>query len=108
MTYVLVWVDDIIVECRRQDKVVKMSGRCFERLKMDALVASSWFLGMQLKQSPGTLTMNQSRYIDDCLEGFGVADCKPVGTPEGFSSQLWKKDCSEAMSTGAASMKAED
>ena len=75
---------------------------------MDDRGALSWFLGMQVKQSPGTVTVNQSRYIEDCLDRFGLAERKPVGTPADISAQLSKKCCSEAGSAEAVSMKAED
>ena len=65
-------------------------------------------LGLQVKQSPGTVTINQSSYIDDCLERFGLAECKQVGTPVEISAQLSKKGCPETGSTEAVSMKAED
>ena len=69
---------------------------------MDDKGALSWFL------ETGTVTVNQSRYIDDCLERFGLAECKPVGTPADISAQLSKKGCPEAGSAEAVSMKAED
>ena len=62
---------------------------------------------MQIKQSPGTVTVNQSNNIDDCLERFGLAECKPVSTPVDISVQLSKKYCPEASSAAAVSMKAE-
>ena len=104
----LVWVDDIIIGCRCQDEVDKLRSRFSERFKMDDRGALFWCLGMQVKQSPGTVTVNQSRYIDNCLERFGLAECKPVGTPADISAQLSKKDCPEAGSAEAVSMKAED
>ena len=73
MIYVLVAVDDIIIGRRCQDEVDKLRSRFSKRFKMDDRGALSWFLGMQVKQSPGTVTVNQSRYIGDCLERFGVA-----------------------------------
>ena len=108
MIYVLVWVDDIIIGCRYQDKVDKLGSRSSERFKMDDRGALSWFLGMQVKQSPGTLTINLFRYINNCLEHFGLTECKSVGTPADISAQLSKKDCPEAGSAEAVSMKAED
>ena len=56
----------------------------------------------------GTVTVNQSHYIDDCLEHFGLAECKPVGISANISGQLSKKDRTEAESPEAVSMKAED
>ena len=108
MIYVLFWVDDIIIGFRCQDEVDKLRSRFSERFKMDDRGALFWCLGMQVKQSPGTVTVNQSRYIDNCLERFGLAECKPVGTPADISAQLSKKDCPEAGSAEAVSMKAED
>ena len=108
MIYVLVWVDDIIFGCRCQDEFDKLRNRFVERFKMDDRGALSCFLGMQVKQSPGTVTVNQSCYIGDCLERFDRAECKPVGTPADISAQLSKKGCPEAGSAEAVSMKAED
>ena len=54
---------------------------CFsEEFKMDDRGAMSRFLGMQVKQSHRTVTRNQSYYIDDCLERFGLVDRNPVCT----------------------------
>ena len=108
MIYVLVWVDDIIIGCRCQDEVDKLRSRFSEWFKMDDRCALSWFLEMQVKQSPGMVTVNQSRYIDDCLERFDLAECKPEGTPADISAQLSKKGWPEAGSAEAVSMKAED
>ena len=58
---------------------------------------------MQDKQSPGTVTVNQSGYIDDCLERL----CKPVGTPANISAQLSKKFLPDAGPEEAVSLKTE-
>ena len=89
-------------------QVDKMRSPFYERFKMDERGALSWFLGMQVKQSPVTVTVNQSRYIDDCLERFGLADSKPMGTPADISAQPSKKDCTEAGPAEEVSKKAED
>ena len=108
MICVLVSVDDIIIECRCQDEVDKLRSRFHERFKMDERGALSWFPEMQVNLSPGTVTVDQYLYIDDCLERFGLAECKPVGTPADISAQLSKRGCPEAGSAGAVSMKVED
>ena len=108
MIYVLVWVDDIIFGCRCQDEVDKLRSCFSQQNKMDDRNRLLWFLGMQVKQSPGTVTVNQSRYIDDCLKRFGLAECKPVGIPADISAQLPKKVCPEAWSAEAVFMKAGD
>ena len=107
MIYVLVCVNDIIIGCRCQDEFGKLRSRFSERFKMVDRGALSWLLQMQVGQSPLTVTVNQSRYIDDCLERFGLAECKPVGTPADISAQFLKNGCPEAGSAEAVSMKAE-
>ena len=99
-------LDDTIIGCRCQDEVDKLRSRFSQRFKVDDRRALSWFLAMQVKQSPRTVTVNQPRYIDDCLVRFGLAGCKPVGTPADISAQLSKKDCHAAGSAEAVSMKA--
>ena len=68
MIYVMVWVDDITIGCRSQDEFDKIRSRLSEQFKMDNRGALSWFLGMQVKQSPGMLTLIQSSYINESLE----------------------------------------
>ena len=104
MIYVLVWVVDIIIECGCQEEVDKLRSRFSERFKMDDRGALSWFLETQVEQSPGKVTVDQSRYIDDCLERFDLDEYKPVGTPVDISPKLSKKGCPEAGSAEAVSM----
>ena len=54
------------------------------------------------------MAVNHSLYTGDCLEFFGLADCKQKGTPALLRSQLSKKDCPEAASSEAVSMKGDD
>ena len=51
--------------------------------------------------------MNPSNNIDDCLERFGLAECKPVSTPADIRVHFSEKYCPEAGSAAAVSMKAE-
>ena len=37
-----------------------------------------------------TITMNQSRYIEEVLKRFHIEDCKPVATPSDISTKLVK------------------
>ena len=100
--------NDIIIGCICQDEVDKLRCRLSERFKMGDRGALSWLLAMQAKQSPGTVTANQSRYIADCLERFSLVEGKPVGPTADISAQLSKKGCNEAGSAEEVSMPAED
>ena len=85
-----------------------MSGHFSERFKMDDRGLFFWFRRKHVKQSPGSVTVNHSLYTGDCLERFGLADCKQKGTPAVMSSLFSKKGCPEAASSEAVSMKADD
>ena len=41
----------------------------------------SFFLGLQISQSPGGIFINQSKYANEILKKFGFDSCDPVDTP---------------------------
>lgn len=45
-------------------------------------------LGIRIKQHDGCIELDQSNYIQEILVRFGMADCKPVGTPSDTSQKL--------------------
>jgi len=54
------------------------------RFKITDLGETSAALGMRIKynRQDGTLELSQSKYIQEILETFGMADCNPVSTPD--------------------------
>ena len=40
-----------------------------------------WFLGIQFQQTEDGIGMNQTHYINNILERFGMSECKPRFTP---------------------------
>ena len=102
-----IWINDIIIDCRCQDEVDLVGSRFSIQFKMYDRGGTSWFLQMQIKQSPGTVKMNQTNNIDNCLERLSLAKCKSVGTPDDISVQFSKKYCPEAGSAAAVSLKDE-
>jgi hypothetical protein len=86
-TYVLSWVDDLIV-CGRDEQTVQQLKKDFEKkFKMDDRGELSWFLGMRIAQTSEEVTVDQEMYIHTVLKKFGMLDCKPVSTPSGGKSQ---------------------
>src|SRR3954469_10006122 len=59
---------------------------------MKDLGEAYYCLGIQIthNREQGIIRINQSKYIDDILERFGMADCKPVATPMDTSIKLSK------------------
>ena len=48
---------------------------------MSDLGALSYYLGIEVRQGKGELTLGQSAYASKLLERSGMAECKPCVTP---------------------------
>nr|GEW25255.1 uncharacterized mitochondrial protein AtMg00810-like [Tanacetum cinerariifolium] len=46
------------------------------------------FLGLQVNQSPGGIFINQSNYVLEILNKYGMESCDPVGTPMKIKDKL--------------------
>ncbi|GKG50476.1 uncharacterized mitochondrial protein-like protein, partial [Tanacetum coccineum] len=48
----------------------------------------SFFLGLQISQSPRGIFLNQSRYALESLKKYGMESCDPMDTPMVEKSKL--------------------
>nr|GEW51062.1 uncharacterized mitochondrial protein AtMg00810-like [Tanacetum cinerariifolium] len=60
----------------------------FERLEMSLMDKISFFLGLQISQSPRGIFINQSKYALESLKKYGFESCDPVDTPMVEKSKL--------------------
>ena len=90
---VLIWVDDIIL-CGSSDEVIATFKTNFgKRYKIKDLGILSWFLGIQFSISERVISMNQSLYVKNILERFGMEHCAPMSNPcDGSIYTLLKMD----------------
>ena len=81
-TYLATWVDDVIIATNdphidELKKLLKSKGfsiTTFEEL--------NWYLGLSITQNTdGSVTIDQSAYIDNMLHTFGMTDAHAVSTP---------------------------
>ncbi|KAL0410959.1 UNVERIFIED_CONTAM: Retrovirus-related Pol polyprotein from transposon TNT 1-94 [Sesamum latifolium] len=56
-----------------------------------------YFLGIQVKQSPGRIFLSQEKYIDDLLKKFKMSHCKPISTPMALYEKLHFHDDGEKL-----------
>ncbi|KAL8125779.1 hypothetical protein AgCh_013165 [Apium graveolens] len=63
-----------------------------EEFEMTDLGLMKYFLGIQVKQSSGEITLCQERYIDDFLKKFHMENCKPMDTPMAANQKLQLDD----------------
>uniref|UniRef100_A0A803L0D4 Reverse transcriptase Ty1/copia-type domain-containing protein n=1 Tax=Chenopodium quinoa TaxID=63459 RepID=A0A803L0D4_CHEQI len=63
--------------------------------EMTDLGEMKYFLGMQVKQSPGRIFLSQEKYAENMLKKFNMRDCKPMATPMATNEKLSKNDGKE-------------
>ncbi|EGD72981.1 hypothetical protein PTSG_13208 [Salpingoeca rosetta] len=79
--WVAVYVDDLLIFADSDMAAFKKA--ISKRFKMKDLGSPDICLGIKVQhdRKARTVTMSQEHYLRSVLETFGMADCKPVGTP---------------------------
>ncbi|GJW73796.1 retrovirus-related pol polyprotein from transposon TNT 1-94 [Tanacetum coccineum] len=78
---VQMYVDDIIfasINPSFYDKFANLMSKCFIMLMMGQM---SFFLGLQILQSPRGIFINQSKYALEMLKKYGLDQCDPIDIP---------------------------
>ncbi|GJV64876.1 retrovirus-related pol polyprotein from transposon TNT 1-94 [Tanacetum coccineum] len=58
------------------------------RFEMSMMGEMTFFLGLQVNQSPCGIFINQSNYVLEILKKYGMETCDPVGTPMEIKDKL--------------------
>ncbi|CAB4034655.1 Hypothetical predicted protein [Paramuricea clavata] len=91
-SYVLVWVDDIVVAGATEEAINEIKSMLNENFKMDDRGDLNCFLGMQILRSHDKITVDQTKYIETVLQEFNMSDCKAVATPGEVNLKLVKSN----------------
>jgi len=76
-----VYVDDLII-CGPNSRMIATFKEQMKRsFNMSDLGLLSYYLGLEVKQKPGEITICQSAYAEKILETSGMKGCNPVDTP---------------------------
>ena len=80
---IALFVDDTIICCNNLQVLSTEKKMLSTKFEMDDQGEIHFFLGMAIKRerSSGTLTIDQSLYLEKVLKRFGMLDCNPVSTP---------------------------
>lgn len=83
VTYLVVYVDDVLISSASYDVVEKMKNKLSDRFKVKQLTGVRSFLGINIvyDRSNGVLKMNQRNLIKKVVERFNVSDAVNVKTP---------------------------
>lgn len=95
---VLIYVDDLIMLASDKSRMQELKHRLQEEFDIKDLGEAHFFIGVHIERDRAarTITLHQRNYIEEVLERFGMADCKPIGTPLDSKTQLVKLKEEEA------------
>ncbi|GJR95295.1 retrovirus-related pol polyprotein from transposon TNT 1-94 [Tanacetum coccineum] len=77
---VQIYVDDIIFASTKPDLCESFSKIMCLKFKMSMMEKLSFFLRLQISQSPRGIFLNQSKYALESLKKYGLETCDPVDT----------------------------
>jgi hypothetical protein len=88
---IALYVDDLIIASDSGALMEETKQDLNGRFKMKDLGRLHFCLGIEIVwKDDGTCVFNQSKYIRNVLERFGMKDCKPVSTPTNLGQKLTK------------------
>nr|GEW60894.1 retrovirus-related Pol polyprotein from transposon TNT 1-94 [Tanacetum cinerariifolium] len=85
---VQIYVDDIIFAASTLELCDLFANLMCSKFKMSMMGKISFFLGLQISQSPRGTFINQSKYALESLKKYGFESCDPVDTPMVEKSKL--------------------
>ncbi|GKE86342.1 retrovirus-related pol polyprotein from transposon TNT 1-94, partial [Tanacetum coccineum] len=85
---VQIYVDDIIIATSTPELCDLFSKIMCSKFKMSMMGQISFFLGLQISQSPRGIFIKQSKYALESLKKYGFDSCDPVDTPMVEKSKL--------------------
>ncbi|GJU46830.1 retrovirus-related pol polyprotein from transposon TNT 1-94 [Tanacetum coccineum] len=85
---VQIYVDDIIFRSTCQDLCDDFSKILHDEFAMSMMGELNFFLSLQIKQLEDGIFFNQSKYIKEMLNKFGLSNSKPIKTPMSSETKL--------------------
>nr|GEV58408.1 copia protein [Tanacetum cinerariifolium] len=85
---VQVYVDDIIFGSTHPRYIQLFFELMKSRFEMSMMGEMTFFLSLQVNQSPCGIFINKSKYVLEILNKYGMESCDPVGTPMEIKDKL--------------------
>ena len=89
------YVDDLIYMGNSQLMMEDFKKDMMSRFEMTDLGLMRYFLGIQVKQENGRISLSQEKYATDLLKKFNMSCCKPTCTPMIINEKLSRNDGAE-------------
>jgi len=93
LTYLLLYVDDMLIAARNKTHVQKLKAQLKKKSAMKDLREAKKILGMEITRdkSTGRLWPSQENYVLKVLERFNMAEARPDATPLAGHFKLFSK-----------------
>jgi hypothetical protein len=91
-TLLLLYVDDMLITGDNSDHISHVKKHLSKEFQMSDLGPLSYFLGIEVQQTPKGFYLSQSKYIQDLLDRSGLTDTHTIATPMDIDLQLRPKD----------------
>ncbi|GJW04469.1 retrovirus-related pol polyprotein from transposon TNT 1-94 [Tanacetum coccineum] len=85
---VQIYVDDIIIASTNTIMCNEFTNQMTSKFKMSLMGQMSFFLGLQISQSPRGIFINQSKYASEIVKKYGMLTSDSVDTPMVEKSKL--------------------
>jgi hypothetical protein len=89
---VIIYVDDLIILASNVSILKLLKSRLEDEFEMSDLGGLHYCLGVEFERDRAnrTITMSQSKYMEEVLKRFNMEECKPIGTSLDVNSKLLK------------------
>ena len=97
--WLLIWVDDLLCITNSQVKLDDVYMHLTSLFELQDSGEPNMIVGINIFRDPatGAITISQSRYIQDIVVRYGMADCAPVYTPAVHGLKLCADDGSDEL-----------
>lgn len=97
-TYLIVYVDDILITGSDPGCIVKLKEEMSECFKTKDLGLASHYLGLKIDHRVDQISLNQTAYLTEVLRKFNMLDCHSVKTPleSNFDVKVLSREESES------------
>ncbi|KAK1680872.1 hypothetical protein QYE76_041720 [Lolium multiflorum] len=86
-----IYVDDLLITGADEEEIAKFKLQMKELFKMSDLGLLTYYLGIEVQQKLGEITLCQEAYAKRILENCGMEDCNPTQVPMEPRLKLSKK-----------------
>jgi hypothetical protein len=91
-TLLLLYVDDMLITGDNSEHISHVKQHLSKEFQMSDLGPLSYFLGIEVHQTPKGFYLSQSKYIQDLLDRSGITDTRTAATPMDIHLKLRSKD----------------